>query len=102
MAASQGKKQASHGVLDRLQCRQRKRNLRYGDTGKICGGDVYRPGERGEELSEGCLYRQKGKSIHILHPNTRELLERLLTMLAEEGEEATYKYIRREVLKNKK
>ena len=79
MAASQGKKQASHGVLDRLQCRQRKRNLRYGDTGKICGGDVYRPGERGEEL-----------------------LERLLTMLAEEGEKATYEYIRREVLKNKK
>ena len=94
MAASQGKKQASHGVLDRLQCRQRKRDLRYGDTGKICGGDVYRPGERGEELSEGCLYRQKS--------NTRELLERLLTMLAEEGEKATYEYIRREVLKNKK
>ena len=37
-----------------------------------------------------------------LHPNTRELLERLLTMLAEEGEKATYEYIRREVLKNKK
>ena len=47
-------------------------------------------------------YYENGKSIHILHPNTRELLERLLTMLAEEGEEATYKYIRREVLKNKK
>ena len=47
-------------------------------------------------------YYENGKSIHILHPNTRELLERLLTMLAEEGEEATYKYSRREVLKNKK
>ena len=47
-------------------------------------------------------YYENGKSIHILHPNTRELLERLLTMLAEEGEKATYEYIRREVLKNKK
>ena len=46
-------------------------------------------------------YYENGKSIHILHPNTRELLERLLTRLAEVGEEATYKYIRLEVLKNK-
>lgn len=110
MAASQGKKQASHGVLDRLQCRQRKRDLRYGDTGKICGGDVYRPRvsaaknyQKGAYTDRSPLeYYENGKSIHILHPNTRELLERLLTMLAEEGEEATYKYIRREVLKNKK
>ena len=24
------------------------------DAGKVCGGNVYRPGECGEELSEGC------------------------------------------------
>ena len=29
-----------------------------------------------------------------MHPNTRELLEELLTMLANEGEEKTFKYIR--------
>ena len=107
MAASQGKKQASHGVLDRLQCRQRKRDLRDGDTGKICGGDdrvsAAKNYQKGAYTDRSPLeYYENGKSIHILHPNTRELLERLLTMLAEEGEEATYKYIRREVLKNKK
>lgn len=36
--------------------------------------------------------RIKGK--HRLHPNTEELLERLLVMLRDEGEEATFKYIR--------
>ena len=34
-----------------------------------------------------------------MHKDTRELLEKLLHMLAEEGEETTYSYIRREVLK---
>lgn len=47
-------------------------------------------------------YYENGKNIHILHPETRELLERLLKMLAEQGEEVTYDYIRREVLKNKR
>lgn len=42
----------------------RKKVSRNGDAGKVCGGNVYRPGERGEELSEGCLYRQK--SVRIL------------------------------------
>ena len=46
-------------------------------------------------------YYENGKNIHILHPDTKELLEKLLYMLAEEGEEKTYDYIRREVLHNK-
>lgn len=46
-------------------------------------------------------YYENGKNIHILHPETKELLEKLLYMLAEEGEEKTYDYIRREVLHNK-
>ena len=36
-----------------------------------------------------------------MHPETRELLEKLLCMLAEEGEEKTYRYIREEVLRKK-
>ena len=36
-----------------------------------------------------------------MHPETRRLLEKLLIMLAEEGEEKTYRYIRREVLKKR-
>lgn len=47
-------------------------------------------------------YYENGKSVHIINPKTKELLELLLTMLAEQGEEATYDYIRKSVLKNKR
>lgn len=47
-------------------------------------------------------YYLKGKNKYPMHPNTRALLEKLLTMLAEEGEKKTFDYIRREVLHNKK
>lgn len=46
-------------------------------------------------------YYNKGKEKYMLHPNTRALLEELLEMLAEKGLDATFDYIRREVLKNK-
>lgn len=44
-------------------------------------------------------YYNRGRSKIILHEHTRELLERLLDMLAEKGEEETFRYIRKEVLK---
>ena len=44
-------------------------------------------------------YYEKSKQKITLHEHTRELLERLLKMLAEKGEEKTFQYIRREVLK---
>ncbi len=47
-------------------------------------------------------YYEKGKHHYMIHDESRELLERLLRMLAEHGEEYTYEYIRREVLRNKK
>ena len=47
-------------------------------------------------------YYLYGKDRHIMHPEVRELLEKLLYMLADEGEDATFDYIRREVLHNKK
>lgn len=47
-------------------------------------------------------YYEHGREHYMLHEETRELLERLLHMLAERGEEDTYDYIRREVLKNRK
>lgn len=34
---------------------------------------------------------------YLLHPETRELLERLLTVLRDQGEEAVYRFIREEV-----
>lgn len=48
------------------------------------------------------IYYQKGQKRYPMHKNTRALLERLLTMLAEQGEEKTFDYIRREILHNKK
>ncbi len=47
-------------------------------------------------------YFEKGRGHYMMHPETEALLERLLVMLAEQGEEKTYDYIRREVLKNRK
>lgn len=44
-------------------------------------------------------YYTRAKERELLHPQTRDLLEMLLHMLAEEGEEKTFAYIRKEVLK---
>lgn len=44
-------------------------------------------------------YYEHGKDHYMLHEESRELLERLLHMLAEEGEEKTFGYIRANVLK---
>ena len=42
-------------------------------------------------------YYEKNKQHYILHEDTRTLLEHLLHMLAEEGEDKTFAYIRREL-----
>ena len=44
-------------------------------------------------------YYKRGEGKYLMHPETVELLERLLTMLSEEGEAATFSYIRRELLR---
>ncbi len=46
-------------------------------------------------------YYLKGKDHYMLHDETRALLEKLLHMLAEQGEDKTYEYIRREILREK-
>ena len=48
-------------------------------------------------------YYENGLRVNtmIMHPKTRELLETMLHMLAEKGEEETFAYIRREVLGKK-
>lgn len=43
-------------------------------------------------------YFQKGKKRYMMHPDTSALLEMLLTYLADNGEEATNEYIRRNIL----
>lgn len=47
-------------------------------------------------------YLKKGKRHPSVHPDTLAVLERILTMLAEEGEEKTFAYIRRELVKKGK
>lgn len=47
-------------------------------------------------------YYLHGKEKAPLHPRTKELLEKLLYMLAEKGEEETFRYIRTEILHNAK
>ena len=43
-------------------------------------------------------YYENVKDTHVMHPETTALLEKMLHMLAEKGEDATYRYIREEVL----
>lgn len=45
-------------------------------------------------------YYNNGKKYHVIHPESKELLEKMLTMLAEKGEEETCRYIKEEILKN--
>lgn len=54
-----------------------------------------------EKYTDGdsLAYFMKGKNHYIIHPETEELLTRLLVMLKEKGEEETFRYIRKEVLK---
>jgi len=52
--------------------------------------------------AEPLKYYQSGRVHHMLHEDTRKLLESLLHMLAEKGEKETFSYIRKEVLRNKK
>lgn len=47
-------------------------------------------------------YYLNGRDKSILHDTTRQLLEKLLKMLADEDEEKTFEYIRKEILHNKK
>lgn len=46
-------------------------------------------------------YYKKGISFHLMAPETSALLEKLLTILAEQGEEAMFRYIRKQVLSRK-
>ena len=46
------------------------------------------------------IYYESAKTPPPLHPKTKQLLEFLLHMLAEHGEEKTFRYIRVRILKN--
>ena len=66
---------------------------------RIAASKVYK-GSRYRD-SDPLEYYENGKAAELMHKDTAALLEKLLRMLAEEGEEKTYEYIRRVVLKKK-
>ncbi len=45
-------------------------------------------------------YYEKGKDHYMIHSSTKALLEKLLRMLMARGEDYTFDYIRRKILKN--
>ncbi len=47
------------------------------------------------------IYFQKSREQALMHPQTRRELEYILTMLAEKGEEQTFRYLKEEVLRGK-
>ena len=49
--------------------------------------------------SDPLIYYNSGKAGDMMHKDTRKLLEKLLHMLAEQGEETVFCYVRREILK---
>ena len=51
--------------------------------------------------SSALEYYEHGKNVHIMHEDTRKMLELLLHMLAEQGEEKTFAFIKNEVLTGK-
>ena len=46
-------------------------------------------------------YYMHGRDHCILHPDTRAGLEAMLTVLKDQGEEAAFSYVRREILGKK-
>lgn len=64
---------------------------------RIAACKVY---EGGNYTTESALrYLMRSREKNLMHPQTRRELEFLLTMLRDDGEKATLRYIRRHVLK---
>lgn len=47
-------------------------------------------------------YYNRGKDHYVIHEETRALLEEMLTMLAQCGEEETFRYVKKEILTGKR
>lgn len=57
----------------------------------------------GKKFTSDCplAYYKRSKDHYIIHPETAALLEKLLTMYSKKGEDYTYAYIRKVLLKKK-
>lgn len=65
---------------------------------RIAASKVYLKDAYTDESALIYFRREVGSAPQLLHPETYELIERLLVMLAEEGEDAVFAYIRHEVI----
>ena len=63
---------------------------------RIAASKVY----KGEAYTDACPleYLMQGKNVGLMHPKTYKQLKVLLTMLARDGEEKTFAYIREPIL----
>ena len=59
---------------------------------KVYHGDAYKD-------QDPLAYYESAKTPPPLHQKTKRMLEFLLHMLAEQGEEKTFRYIRKKILK---
>ena len=64
---------------------------------KLYNGEKYTQGDALHYL----LHSAEGRDMTMMHPETREDLVFVLTMLKEKGEKETFRYLRREYLKKK-
>lgn len=51
--------------------------------------------------SDPYIYYDNSKEHYMLHPESRKLLENMLTMLKDNGEDKTFKYIKENIIKRK-
>ncbi|MGN1457732.1 MAG: DUF5662 family protein [Acutalibacteraceae bacterium] len=65
---------------------------------RIAASKIY----RGKDYTDADAYNYfiHSRSHYIIHPETEKLLESLLVMLKEKGEDETFSHIRNEILKN--
>ncbi len=66
---------------------------------RIAASKVYNKGRYSDHMP--LEYYEKGKHAYTIHPETRALLEYLLHMLDEQGEDATFDYIRKNLVGKK-
>lgn len=64
---------------------------------RVCASKNYQKEKYTDESA--WEYYEKGKGHYMIHPDTQKLLEKLLRMLAEEGEDKTFSYIKNVLLK---
>ena len=65
---------------------------------RISAGKNYKEKEFTPE--DPLLYFQRGKDAAMMHPDTMEMLEKLLTMYRDKGERKTFRYVKKVFLKD--